>query len=65
MTKEQAKKMLCEQFEKHNDLTEDDGISIDERVTLVDGMLKIYTILCESNGFDKEKPTESTANLGS
>lgn len=65
MTKEQADKMLHQKFEEMNSKTES-AQDTDEYIQMVDGMLKVYTILCEADGFEKtEGKAVNTTQLGS
>lgn len=63
MTKYEADIMLQQKMEKLNGRTE--NASNEECVQLIDSMLKVYTILANSDGFDSEFSEAPSPNIGS
>ena len=61
MTQKEANQLLINQLEKMNEKTES-AKNTDEYLSLVDGMLKVYTILTEANAFENENFPESKSD---
>lgn len=61
MTQQEANQLLINQLEKTNEKTES-AKDTDEYLSLVDGMLKVYTILTEANAFENGNFPESKSD---
>ena len=63
MKKYEADKMLSEKFNELNEKTKE-AKTDEQYIMLVDGMLKIYTILANTDGFEFGFP-ENSSEIGS